>query len=229
LFCAGDSAILTLPQAAFYQWSRDGIELLSANNDSLVAFDSGNYTAEIRSEQGCAAFSDTFTVQVEPYPYQPSFILNPITEAFFYNPGLPYNWVWLLEGDTLEGTENATNYQPLVPGNYSIVASNGYCESYSDAVFFTNVGIEALQMELDAVIYPVPYHSGLLQIDLKSTSTEDVHVGLYDSQGKLLQTQQYAAGTSLLSFNPGSLSDGMYYLQLSSGGRSTMRKLPVLN
>jgi hypothetical protein len=229
LFCAGDSAILTLPQAAFYQWSRDGIELLSANNDSLVAFDSGNYTAEIRSEQGCAAFSDTFAVQVEPYPYQPSFILNPITEAFFYNPGLPYNWVWLLDGDTLEGTENATNYQPLVPGNYSIVASNGYCESYSDAVFFTNVGIEALQMELDAVIYPVPYHSGLLQIDLKSTSTKDVHVGLYDSQGKLLQTQQYAAGTSLLSFNPGSLSDGMYYLQLSSGGRSTMRKLPVLN
>jgi hypothetical protein len=229
LFCAGDSAILTLPQAAFYQWSRDGIELLSANNDSLVAFDSGNYTAEIRSEQGCAAFSDTFTVQVEPYPYQPTFILNPITETFFYNPGLPYNWVWLLDGDTLEGSENAINYQPLVPGNYSIVASNGYCESYSEPVFFTNVGIEALPAELDALIYPVPFHSGLLHIELKTVSTEAVHVNLYDSQGKLLQSQIYKSGSDVLNFNPGELSGGMYFLQIGYGGKSMMHKLPVSN
>jgi hypothetical protein len=229
LFCAGDSAILTLPQAAFYQWSRDGIELLSANNDSLVAFDSGNYTAEIRSEQGCAAFSDTFTVQVEPYPYQPTFILNPMTETFFYNPGLPYNWVWLLDGDTLEGSENAINYQPLVPGNYSIVASNGYCESYSEAVFFTNVGIEALPAELDALIYPVPFHSGLLHIELKTVSTEVVHVNLYDSQGKLLQSQIYMPGSDVLNFNPGELSGGLYFLQIGSGGKSMMHKLPVSN
>jgi len=229
LFCEGDSAILTLPQAAFYQWSRDGIELLSANNDTLIAFDSGNYTAEIRSEQGCAAFSDTFTVQVEPYPYQPEFILNPITESFFYNPGLPYNWVWLLDGDTLAGTENATNYQPLVPGNYSIVASNGYCESYSDAVFFTNVGIDAIQNQFDAVIYPVPYQSGMLYIEFHSAEYKDVNVTLFDAQGKLLQTQHYSAGTNALNFNPGYLAGGMYFLQISSGTKSMMRKLPVAN
>lgn len=229
LFCEGDSAILTLPQAAFYQWSRDGIELLSANNDTLIAFDSGYYTAEIRSEQGCAAFSDTFAVQVEPYPYQPSFILNPITEAFFYNPGLPYNWVWLLDGDTLAGTENATNYQPLVPGSYSIVASNGYCASYSDAVFFTNVGMDDIQAPLDVLMYPVPYQSGMLHIELHSAGAEDVHLSLFDAQGKLLQTQHYAAGTNTLNFNPGYLPGGMYFLQLTVGSRSMMRKLPVSN
>jgi hypothetical protein len=135
----------------------------------------------------------------------------------------------LLDGDTLEGSENAINYQPLVPGNYSIVASNGYCESYSEAVFFTNVGIEALPAELDALIYPVPFHSGLLHIELKTVSTEVVHVNLYDSQGKLLQSQIYKSGSDVLNFNPGELSGGLYFLQIGSGGKSMMHKLPVSN
>jgi hypothetical protein len=168
-------------------------------------------------------------VQVEDYPYEPVAFLNPVTGVFFYNPGLPYNWVWLLEGDTLTGSDNLVNFTPLVPGNYSIVASNGYCASYSDAVFFTNVGIEDLQTELDALIYPVPYRSGMVHVELKTASAEDVHVHLYDSQGKLLQSQIFGSNLAVLNFNPGELSGGMYFLQIRCGSKSMMRKLPVAN
>jgi hypothetical protein len=229
LFCAGDSALLFAPEASFYQWYRDGETLLSANNDSLYVFEDGSYSVEIRSAQGCAAFSDSSMVQVEDYPYEPVAFLNPVTGVFFYNPGLPYNWVWLLEGDTLTGSDNLVNFTPLVPGNYSIVASNGYCASYSDAVFFTNVGIEDLQTELDALIYPVPYRSGMVHVELKTASAENVHVHLYDSQGKLLQSQIFGSNLAVLNFNPGELSGGMYFLQIRSGSKSMMRKLPVAN
>jgi len=64
---------------------------------------------------------------------------------------------------------------------------------------------------------------------LKTVSTEAVHVNLYDSQGKLLQSQIYMPGSDVLNFNPGELSGGMYFLQIGCGGKSMMHKLPVSN
>lgn len=228
LFCAGDSALLLAPDAPFYQWYRDGEALLSANNDSLYVFEEGSYLLEIRSTQGCAAFSDSAFVQVEDYPYEPVAFLNPVTGVFFYNPGLPYSWVWLLDGDTIAGSENLVNFTPLEPGNYSIVASNGYCSTYSESVYFTNVGLEDALQTMDAKIYPVPYHSGTLRIELDNYTAEDIYVSVLDVQGKVLNAQRYFAGTAVLEFDPEIRSNGLYFIGIQSGNRTLMQKLPVI-
>jgi hypothetical protein len=186
----------------------------------------GNGTVTIETQPG-SIYNFTDSVFVYSIPEQTLIFEDILTGNLIYSPQFQYSWKWLFNGDTIEGTSNLAIFQPTIPGEYSVIVFNGDCVAFSNVINYTMVNVSGLVHAFE--VFPVPYQSGMLQIELNSSSTENIQLNLYDSQGKLLQTQQYAAGTRLLSFNPGSLSGGMYYLQLSSGGRSTMRKLPVLN
>lgn len=68
--CEGKAYIFTTDttQGYSYQWFKNGSALVGETNDSLIAFDAGNYQLEVTSEKGCKKLSDPIELIVKPNP-----------------------------------------------------------------------------------------------------------------------------------------------------------------
>ncbi len=229
-FCSGDSALLLLPEAAFYQWYNDAGAILSANNDSLWIFGTGTFYGEIRNPQGCTALSDTVSIAALEYPIEPVIFFNPVTETFIYNPGLPYTWIWLLDGDTLQGTENSTSYVPTQPGDYSVVVSeNDVCFAYSQALPFTNVGIQNISALEDAVVWPQPLFSEFLNVRLpKSISGAVPQFKIYNLSGAEITPAALETEMDLWQLDLSRLSTGVYILLIENGQQVLRKRIQLI-
>jgi hypothetical protein len=229
-FCIGDSALLSLPEAAFYQWYNDAGAILSANNDSLWVFGNGTFYGEIRNPQGCAAVSDTVSIAALEYPIEPVIFFNPVTETFIYNPGLPYTWIWLLNGDTLQGTENLTSYVPTQPGDYSVVVSeNDLCFAYSQSLPFTNVGIQNINTLEDAEVWPQPLLSEFLNVRIpKSASGAAPHFKIYNLRGSETIPVALETEMNVWQLDLSRLSSGVYILMIENGSQVFRKRIQLI-
>jgi hypothetical protein len=225
--CDGDSIILSLPDAAFYQWYQDGIELLSANNDTLIVYQAGSYTADIRSVAGCLAVSDTVQTLFIEFPEEPTVFVNPVNNSFFYNPGSGYDWIWLFEGDTIAGTQNLSSFFPQEIGNYSVVVSaDPTCALYSESEFFTNLGVEA-SPQFAFKLYPQPFQSGLLSIDSEWITTGMIQIQMLDLTGRVVYQNLVEASNGRLSFQVDQQAPGMYLINLQQGEKRSTQRLII--
>jgi hypothetical protein len=225
--CDGDSIILSLPDAAFYQWYQDGIELLSANNDTLIVYQAGSYTADIRSAAGCLAISDTVQTQFIDFPDDPTVFVNPVNNSFFYNPGTGYDWIWLFEGDTIAGTQNLSSFFPQEIGNYSVVVSaDPTCALYSESEFFTNLGVDA-SPQYAFKLYPQPFQSGLLSIESEWITTGMIQIQMLDLTGRLVYQNFVEATNGRLSFQVDQQTAGMYLINLQQGEKRSTQRLII--
>jgi hypothetical protein len=225
--CEGDSIVLSLPEAAFYQWFQNGEELLSANNDSLVVFESSNWSAEIRSAAGCLAVSDTVQTNVIDFPEQPVVFVNPVNNSFFYNPGSGFDWIWLFEGDTIAGTQNMASFFPQEIGNYSVVVSaNPACPLYSETEYFTNLGFDASK-DLNFKVYPQPFQNGMLSIESAWINPGVVQVQLFDLTGRLTYQGVQHASNGKLSFQLENQAPGMYIIKLQQDQKQSAQRLII--
>ncbi len=225
--CDGDSIILSLPDAAFYQWYQDGIELLSANNDTLIVYQAGSYTADIRSVAGCLAVSDTVQTLFIEFPEEPTVFVNPVNNSFFYNPGSGYDWIWLFEGDTIAGTQNLSSFFPQEIGNYSVVVSaDPTCALYSESEFFTNLGVEA-SPQFAFKLYPQPFQSGLLSIESEWITTGMIQIQMLDLTGRVVYQNLVEASNGRLSFQVDQQAPGMYLINLQQGEKRSTQRLII--
>lgn len=217
-FCIGDSALLWLPEAAFYQWYNDAGAILSANNDSLWVFGNGTFYGEIRNPQGCAALSDTVSIVALEYPIEPVIFFNPVTETFIYNPGLPYTWVWLLDGDTLQGTDNLTSYVPAQSGDYSVVVSeNDFCFAYSQALPFSNVGIQNIGKLEEVEVWPQPLVSEFLNVRIpESNSGLEPKFIIYTLSGSAITPAALKTETNVWQLDLSKLVSGVYIMLIEN-------------
>lgn len=225
--CDGDSILLTLPEAAFYQWYDETGMINGANNDSLWVFSPGLRYAEIRNAAGCAAFSDSISTEFQDFPEPPSFFFNPVTENFVFNPGSGYNWVWLLEGDTIAGTENQSAYFPLVPGNYSVsvVTEGTSCALISNSQFFTNVSLPTITASGNLHIWPQPWREGALNVSLPNEMHgKSVALRIVDLSGRLCHEASYNQANAQISLQGLQLSSGIYFLQASTNDVSRIQR-----
>jgi hypothetical protein len=225
--CEGDSIVLSLPEAAFYQWFQNGEELLSANNDTLVVYESGVWSAEIRSAAGCLAVSDTVQTNVINYPEQPVVFVNPVNNSFFFNPGSGFDWIWLFEGDTLAGTQNLASFFPQEIGNYSVVVSaDPACPLYSETEYFTNLGLDASR-DLTFKIYPQPFQNGMLSIESNWINSGNVQVQLLDITGRLTYQSVQQASSGKLSFQLENQAPGIYIIKLKQDQKQSAQRLII--
>lgn len=229
-FCIGDSALLSLPEAAFYQWYNDAGAILSANNDSLWVFGNGTFYGEIRNPQGCAAVSDTVTIAALEYPIEPVIFFNPVTETFIYNPGLPYTWIWLFNGDTLQGTENLTSYVPTQPGDYSVVVSeNDLCFAYSQSLPFTNVGIQNINTLQDTEVWPQPLLSEFLNVRVpNSASGAAPHFKIFNLSGSETIPLALETEMNVWQLDLSRLSSGVYILMIENGSQVFRKRIQLI-
>lgn len=225
--CEGDSIVLSLPDAAFYQWFQNGVELLSANNDSLVVYESGSWSAEIRSPAGCLAVSDTVQTNVIDFPEQPVVFVNPVNNSFFFNPGSGFDWIWLFEGDTIAGTQNMASFFPQEIGNYSVVVSaDPACPLYSETEYFTDLGLDASN-DLNFKMYPQPFQNGMLSIESAWINTGMVQVQLFDLTGRLAYQGVQQASSGKLSFQLENQAPGMYIIKLQQDQKQSAQRLII--
>jgi hypothetical protein len=225
--CEGDSITLSLPEAAFYQWLFNGEAVLSANNDSLIVNESGSWSAEIRSEAGCLAISDTLITEIIEFPEQPVVFVNPVNGSFFFNPGSGFDWIWLFEGDTIAGTQNLATIFPTEIGNYSVVVSaNPACALYSDEQYFTNLSTEALAA-YTYKIYPQPFQEGYLMIESNWIESGEVNIQVLDLTGRQVLDQSTNATAGKLSVFIDQQVPGIYLLRMEQGGRNAYQRLII--
>lgn len=110
-------------------------------------------------------------------------------------------------------------YEGLVMGDHSVI-------------FRTETGGTVFTPEFDArkdseqnwTVWPNPF-SQQLNLLSKTKQTTKVELRLYDINGKSILSRSFPAGTGKISWNTGSLPTGVYFLKLSSGGRTESHKV----
>ena len=135
--CSVDSTILLANSGyANYQWYLNGILITGANNISLTATASGNYTVTGNSISGClSSASSAVTINVYNIPSKPTISApsnglcdggNIVLTGNLFNNG---TYQWYLNGNPITGANNQT-YTAYAGGIYSLVITNaGSCSS----------------------------------------------------------------------------------------------------
>jgi hypothetical protein len=218
--CNGDSIILSISSADFYQWYNDTTAVFGANDSLFTVFNSGIYSVEIRSEAGCVAVSESVSLNVAQIPDAPTIFPNPVTGEFICNPGVGLTWFWMLDGVEIPFSQDLTSWQPTEIGNYSVSATSEFgCSVSSAEVYFTNVGLNEMHSNHNLKVFPNPWHSGPLTI---SGIFESTDAFVMDAFGRLMYQQTLPQGNTKQLHLP-DLSPGIYFIRLrgSSGVMSS--------
>lgn len=137
--CAGDTVVLSTPNAQSYQWFESGQPISSANTASLSVFQTGAYTVKITNASGCERTSNVLNILVNTRPTVPQVL--PQSNTTFCQGGqlilkstASTNNQWLKNGSPITG---ATTDSLLVTqsGQYSVLVTNAAgCSAVSSQV-----------------------------------------------------------------------------------------------
>ncbi len=133
-FCTGGSVTLsstTLP----IQWTKDGVDIASATNQTFVATQGGIYRA-VASSGSCTSASNSITIIVSTVT-APVITASTTASICSGNSVLltsnTSNVQWQLNGSTISGAGNQT-YSATQAGVYTATTTNGACTAISNAL-----------------------------------------------------------------------------------------------
>lgn len=109
----------------------------------------------------------------------------------------------------------------------SFCANPGPTRTFRTAVM---TAVNDLDRKLALNVFPNPVGSDQpLTIQVNAASSADLVVRLQDISGRLIRSENYrvAPGESTLQFNPGSAAAGLYLLNFTSDGGSTVRRVVI--
>lgn len=227
VLCFGDSTTLSIAGYFSQQWFADSVLVAFANDTVFPVNSAGTYYVEVRNASGCSAVSAPYTASIIPLPPTPSIFPDPITGELVSNPGASYTWVWLYNGNPIEGSENATRITPEQIGDYQVfVTTPEGCSRLSTAFPFDNTGVQSL-LARTFKVYPQPLHEGPLYIEAPVLGNQTWMVELCDLSGRPLIAKPLKAQAGRLLLETEALASGLYMLQLRSetGNLQSLRVL----
>lgn len=133
------------------------------------------------------------------------------------------------QGDWKSATVNFDAYQGKGPILIKLeFTSGGGNNFYLDNLRFSssNIGIEEQQLEGQFSLYPNPADDRFT-LELLNPLKRDASVKIMDLRGQVIQEAKLQSGEMKLDLNAGSLSSGVYLLQLQSGNQQASKKLIV--
>ena len=117
-------------------------------------------------------------------------------------------WVLGSEGDTLA---NGT-------GDFGLTTNVNFC--------LENVGVNEAALENGLTIWPNP-SNGLVELQLDQPTNSALQLDVVDALGRLVAQRTLAAGISRSSIDLGTLTEGSYTLQFTSGSLRSVRRLVI--
>jgi hypothetical protein len=126
-FCSGNNVTLSVPLVAghTYRWFLGGSPILNGQGSSLVISQSGQYSVEVTSANGCVSRSAAVSVTVNPLP---AASLSPTSATTFCTggsvnlnapTGVGFLYIWYKDGLVMNGFSSAS-YTATLTGNYSV-------------------------------------------------------------------------------------------------------------
>jgi Metallo-peptidase family M12/Secretion system C-terminal sorting domain len=146
--CAGGSVLLSANTGNnyTYQWYQNGVAIAGATNSTYVATASGNYSVAIVVGT-CNAASNIIAVSVNTASNAPivnvtasgsTTICTGASLVLTTNTGINYSYQWQLNGVAISGaTQNS--YTVTSGGSYTVLVTNGGCNTTSSAVIVTQL------------------------------------------------------------------------------------------
>ena len=145
-FCEGDSLILSADEQenVIYQWSNEQGEILNANLNQYITYNSGNYFVGVSNSSNCTNTSSITNVSVSEMPPKPvitttgydiadcpqekmiTLSIDQATSQFTYQ--------WKRNGVAMDGIIESKLEDYLKEGDYSVIADNSGCFNESDVI-----------------------------------------------------------------------------------------------
>jgi hypothetical protein len=227
-FCEGDSVTLASSTADTYQWIKDGIEIAGATDSVLVVNESGVYGVKITiGAGGCIAETTSLdTIVVGSNPSVPNVSYQPATDRITTNNSGNNNRQWYFNGFPIPGATDGFYASPT-PGDYQLEYTNAAgCKTISPVFTYTGVGIVNLgENTINFNMYPNPTN-GLLNMEVNlANNNGPVECNVYSMVGKLVHSQNLIGTASGNAINLSDLSNGVYMVELVSGGERGIQRL----
>jgi hypothetical protein len=189
-----------------YSWTIGGIPAPSTMSSLTWATPSDAVIActveDINNCSGTTVASSQLNITVTPTPSVPLVVQDGNTLSVDATSGIQ----WYFNGSPITGA-NASQYVPTVSGDYSVIVSNGSCESgMSNTLTYTTTELKELAFE-QVQIYPNPAVSLL---NLITPYSKGFEWRVYNSLGQCIDKGQNMSSSMLLSV--ASFEKGVYSL-----------------
>ena len=225
--CQGTQILLDATNAgASYNWST------GATTPTVLAGNAAAYWVSVTSAFGCVN-SDTVTIGIDPLPVAVFNYSNTnMTYSFADQSQYGTGWHWDF-GDSNSDTQQNPSHTYASAGTYTVtlIVTNA-CSSDTSTQVIVVTGLEMISA-LDGMqvnVFPNPA-TDLVNISFSIEDETLVYIGVYDVSGKLvtpvLSTAAIPSQVQNAILNTSNLSDGVYFVRLSTTDKSVTRRLVI--
>ncbi len=235
-FCAGETVVLSSSYDENNQWFFDGVSIAGETENTFEVFESGIYTVQYTSADGCSAVSEEIEITIFENPATPQYtnennLLSLLTSIVYDSE---FTFQWYESGVELIG-ETQTEYCAMEDGDYTLEVTDpasGCISIFTSSVVYNGsldcfTDTEDLANEIDLKIFPNPV-ANWINVSLNIPEATTVEVRFYDMLGRLhsneVLTSQVNGITQLQPIAVDRLPAGMHFIELRIGEETIVRK-----
>jgi hypothetical protein len=217
--CSNDSVLVSVTGGYTYQWYRDTVLIVGANDSVYYAKQSGTYWVKVTNASGCSSNSNSQVVTIIALPAKPQFFQSATNTLKSFS--VADSLQWFLNGMPISGA-NQTTLMIDTSGYYKLCGYNILdCEVCSDSLYFTyvGVGIENGEAVLAAFnLFPNP-NKGRFNLNFELPVTRDVQIVIADMLGRVIYTEEKLSFSGQYSqiINLENTEAGIYFLSVRAG------------
>jgi len=132
--------------------------------------------------------------------------------------------IWYDDNGPIAGA-NGITFTPTYTGSFyaKSINSNGCISKASNSVYVAFAGISDIT-ENDYKVYPNPFFDKVT-IVFNNHENDNITISIYNSLGKLINTEKQYLKSNSTTLNTSNLEMGMYFLKLNIKGKTIVRKL----
>lgn len=234
IICTNETATLKISQpltGQIYTWKKNSVNIFGAKQQSFTTKNTGNYSLEVKSANGCKSTSQAINVQVQN-PTVAISTTNPslcnvdsVLLSSVTNSNVAYQW----KRNNIEiPNTNIAEYEAVTNGRYKVIVTDSEgCTNVSNTIEVTGQNCKngniynADGNEIMATLWQN-------KLQLTGANVEgNAHFLLHNIAGSsILRNKISLSGTTI---NLNDMADGIYLLNIINGVSTNVSKLVILN